>query len=192
MTACGKVPAMKAMLVALLVVLAAAAQAAEQVETPKEAVILTVGGEIAVTNRGPVDAKTDSLIAWHKLNFERAFAFDRPMLARLTQASLTLQPPELSAPATFKGPPLKEVLAAVGAASAKVTVVAVNGYEGWLAPEDIEKSDWILALEMNGQPLGIGQQGPLWLLNTRRQGEKASEDHRGHWVWAVFAIRVGN
>ena len=112
------------------------------------------------------------------------------MLARLTQASLTLQPPELSAPATFKGPPLKEVLAAVGAANGKVTVVAVNGYEGWLAPEDIAKSDWILALELNGQPLGLGQQGPLWLLNTRGQGETAS-DHRGHWVWAVFAIRVG-
>ena len=44
------------------------------------------------------------------------------MLARLTQASLTLQPPELSAPATFKGPPRTEVLAAVGAANGKVTL----------------------------------------------------------------------
>jgi hypothetical protein len=176
----------------LIAVSGYAAQAADQIETPKEAVILTLGGNIAVTNRASVDAKIDSLLAWHKLNFERAFAFDRPMLARLTQASLTLQPPELAAPATFKGPLLKEVLAAVGAASGnKITAVAVNGYEGWLAPEDIE-SDWILALEMNGQPLGLGQQGPLWLLNTRAQGETASADHRGHWVWAVFAIRVGD
>ena len=98
---------MRSLLVLLVLLFAPTVEAAEQIEMPKEAVILTVGGDIAVTNRGPVDVKTDSLLAWHKLNFERAFAFDRPMLARLTQASLTLQPPELSAPATFKGPPLK-------------------------------------------------------------------------------------
>ena len=58
----------------------------------------------------------------------------------------------------------------------KITVVAVNGFSGWLMPEDVDKSDWILALEADGVPLGIGQQGPLWLINTRAEGEKPGED----------------
>jgi hypothetical protein len=194
MTACGKVTAMKAILVALLGMLCApVAHAADQIETPKEAVILTVGGDIAVTNREPFDPDRDSLLNRYKVAFERGFAFDRPMLVRLKQGSVTVQPPEYAAPANFTGPLLKEVLAAVGAASGKkLTILAVNGYEGWLAPEEIEASDWILALEMNGAPLGLGQQGPLWLLNTRAQGEKASDDRRGHWVWAVMYLRVGD
>ena len=40
-------------------------------------------------------------------------------------------------------------------------------------------------------PLGIGQQGPLWLINTRAEGEKPGEDGRGRWVYAVFYMRVG-
>lgn len=188
------VPAMRPIIIAFLMVVgASAAQAADQVEAPKEAVILTVGGNIAVTNRGPLDAKQDSLLDRYKVTFERGFAFDRPMLARLKQGSVTVQPPEFSRPATFKGPLVKEVLAAVGAASGKkVTILAVNGYEGWLGPEDIATSDWILALEADGKPLGLGQQGPLWLLNTRGPDDKAADDHHGHWVWAVMYIGVGD
>jgi hypothetical protein len=49
----------------------------------------------------------------------------------------------------------------------------------------------LLALEADGVPLGIGQQGPLWLINTRAEGEKPGDDGRGCWVWAVFYMRVG-
>ena len=44
-----------------------------------------------------------------------------------------------------------------------------------MTPDDIDRSDWILALEADGVPLGIGQQGPLWLINTRAEGEKPGE-----------------
>ena len=73
----------------------------------------------------------------------------------------------------------------------KITFVAVDGFTGWLSPEDVDRSDWILALEADGVPLGIGQQGPLWLINTRAEGEKPGDDGRGRWVWAVFYMRVG-
>ena len=66
-----------------------------------------------------------------------------------------------------QGPLLREVLGHVEAAKVKISFTAVNGYTGWLTPDDIDLSDWILALEVNGVPLGIGQQGPLWLINTR-------------------------
>ena len=186
---------MKTIIAALLLVFGAcavAAGAAEQMETPKDMVLLTVGGEIANTNRGPFDPQADSLFSRYKIDFERAFAFDRAMLLGLKQGSVTAQPNEFKQPVTFTGPLLKEVLAAVGAARARLSVVAVNNYVGWLSPEDIDSSDWILALTADGKPLDIGQQGPLWLLNTREEGEKPSEYARGHWVWAVMYLHVGD
>jgi hypothetical protein len=86
---------------------------------------------------------------------------------------------------------LREVLGRIEAAKMKITLVAVDGFTGWLSPEDVDRSDWILALEADGMPLRIGQQGPLWLINTRAEGGKPGDDGRGRWVWAVFDMRVG-
>lgn len=185
--------AMPRALLALLIGFAAfAAQAAEQMEAPKEMVLLTVAGEIANTNRGPFDADKDSIFARLNISFDRAFAFDRPMLARLKQGKVTATTTELGKAAVFTGPLLKEVLAAVGAAATKVSFVAVNNYEGYLEPEDIVTSGWILALEADGMPLGLGQQGPIWLINTRAPDDPPpNQSHRGHWVWAIFFMRVG-
>ena len=166
--------------------------AADAVETPKDMVILTVGGTIGNSNRGPLDPKRDSLFAINKIDFKRAFAFDRAMLLDLPQGTVTAQPPELDAPATFKGPLLRELLGKIEAAKLKLSFVAVNGYTGWLLPEDVDSSDWILALEVDGKPLGLGQQGPIWAINTRAEGEKPSASHRGHWVWSIFYVHVGD
>jgi len=182
-------------LLALLLGLAALpALAADEPEAPppKEMVLLTVSGLIGNTNRGPLDPHKDSLLAAQKAAFSKAFVFDRPSLRELEQGSVTAQPPELDAPATFKGPLLREVLGHVEAAKVKISFTAVNGYTGWLTPEDIDSSDWILALEMNGVPLGIGQQGPLWLINTRAADFKPTDTHEAHWVWAVFYMHVGD
>ncbi|HYJ59399.1 MAG TPA: hypothetical protein VEW64_08660 [Methyloceanibacter sp.] len=183
---------------ALLTVLAAfaaiafAAHAADQMEAPKEMTVLTVTGEIGNTNRGAFDSDKDSLFSRLNIAFDRAFAFDRPMLLRLKQGRVVAKTTELGRDAVFTGPLLKEVLAAVGAAPAKLSVVAVNNYEGWLAPEDIDGSDWILALEVDGAPLGLGQQGPIWLINTRAADFKPDDTQHAHWVWAVFYMRVGD
>jgi hypothetical protein len=193
MAACGKLCPMKSILMAFLLTLGVcAAHAADKMETPKEMVLLTVGGDIAVTNRGPFDPQADSLFSRFKIDFDRAFDFDRPMLLRLKQGSVTVQTSELGRTATFTGPFLKEVLATIGAARAKVSVIAVNGFEGWLGPEDIDSSYWILALAADGKPLGLGQQGPIWLLKPLSGDESRSEERRGHWVWAVMYMHIGD
>jgi len=183
---------MRSILIALIAALCAlSVAAAEQDRSPKEMVLLTVSGTIGESNRGPLDPKKDSLLALNKVDFKKAFAFDRPTLLALEQGTVTVQPREFDKPATFKGPLLREVLGHIEAAKLKITVVAINGYSGWIAPEDVDRSDWILALEADGVPLGIGQQGPLWLINTRAEGEKPGEDGRGRWVYAVFYMRIG-
>ena len=183
---------MRSILLAFIAALCAlSVSAAGQDRAPKDIVLLTVSGTIGESNRGPLDPKKDSLLALNKIEFNKAFAFDRPTLLALEQGTVTVQPREFDKPATFKGPLLREVLGHIEAAKLKITVVAINGFSGWLSPEDIDRSDWILAIEADGVPLGIGQQGPLWLINTRAEGEKPGEDGRGRWVYAVFYMRVG-
>jgi hypothetical protein len=181
-------------LLALLIAFAvssSAGHAVERMEGPKEMVLLTVGGNINNINRGPFNAEKDTMFARLDIGFDRAFAFDRPLLMRLKQGTVTAVTSELGKAATFTGPLLKEMLAAVGAARAKVSFIAINKYEAYLEPEDIEASDWILALEADGAPLGLGRQGPIWLINTRAPGDEPNQSHRGHWVWGVFFMRVG-
>jgi hypothetical protein len=154
-------------------------------------VLLTVGGLVGQSNRGPLDAKRDSLLAQLKADFKHGFAFDRAMLLKLPQGSVTAQPAEYDKPAVFSGPLLRDVLISIEAAKVKTSFVAADGYTGYLMPEDIDRSDWILALSVDGKPLGIGQQGPIWLINTRGEGETVGDDHRGSHVWAVVYMHIG-
>ncbi len=183
---------MKRVLAALLIaLLSLPALAADEAPAPQGMVLLTVGGFVGKPNRGPLDPKHDSLLAALKADFKHAFAFDREMLLSLPQGEVTAQPIEFDKPAKFSGPLLREVLGFIEAARVKTTFVAPDGYAGYLLPEDIDRSDWILALSADGKPLGIGQQGPLWLLNTRAEGFMVGEDHRGSHVWAVVYMHVG-
>jgi len=149
-------------LVFLLVALASLPTlAADEGPAPEGMVLLTVGGFVGKSNRGPLDPKRDSLLAGLKINFKHAFVFDRKMLLKLPQGRVTAKPPEFDKPATFSGPKLRAVLEFLEAAQVKTSFVAADGYAGYLMPEDIRSSDWILALSADGVPLGLGQQGPI-------------------------------
>jgi hypothetical protein len=183
---------MKHALAALLIfTVALPALAGDPAPAPQGMVVLIVSGAIGNTNRGPLDKKRDSMLALQKADFKSAFAFDREMLLALPQGSVTVKTNEFDGPATFSGPLLKDVLGYLEAAQVRTSFVALNGYTGWLDPEDIRSSDWILALSADGMPLGLGQQGPIWLLNMRAPDFKPNDEHHGHWVYAVFYIKVG-
>jgi len=183
---------MARVLVLFLIVLASfPASAADDASAPKDMVVLTVGGLVGKPNRGPIDAKHDSLLAVLKADFKHAFEFNRAMLKALPQGTVKAKPIELEKEATFTGPLLSEVLGFIEAAKVKTTFVAADGYTGYLLPEDIDGSDYILALEADGVPLGLGQQGPLWLLNTRAEGFTPGKDGRGSHVWALVYMHIG-
>ena len=143
---------MKSLLLALCLVLGMLpALAADEAPAPRDMVVLTVSGMIGKINRGPLDPRMQ------KVDFPKAFAFDRAMLLGLPQGTVKAQPPEFDAPATFKGPLLRELLGYLETTKVKIAFMAVDGYSGWLDPDDIDTSDWILALEADGVPLGLGQ-----------------------------------
>jgi hypothetical protein len=181
----------RALLAVALVLGLSPAIAGDELPPPKGMVVLTVSGLVGKTNRGPLDPKRDSMLALQKVEFKNAAALDRETLLSLPQGTVTVQPPEFDKPTTFSGPLLREVLGYVEAAQVRMTFVAMNGYTGWLDPNDVQSSDWILALSADGVPLGLGQQGPIWLLNTRAPDFKPDDEHHAHWVWAVFYMHVG-
>jgi len=178
-------------LLALAVVFGISAAFAGDEPPPDGMTVLTASGLVGKTNRGPLDPKRDSMLALQKVDFKNAAALDRETLLSLPQGTVTVQPPEFDKPTTFSGPLLREVLGYVEAAQVRTTFVAMNGYTGWLDPNDVQSSDWILALSADGVPLGLGQQGPIWLLNTRAPDFKPDDEHHAHWVWAVFYMHVG-
>jgi hypothetical protein len=167
------------------------AQAAGEAQTPRDMVLLTVGGLVGNSNRGPLDAKRDVVLAKYKVAFKNAFAFDRAMLLALPQAKVTAQPEGFAKPATFAGPGLRDLLEFLEAVKAKVRFMAIDGFSGWLAPEDIGGADWILALSADGVPLGLGQEGPIWLVKSGAQETNAEDPAHGDWVWGVFYIHIG-
>ena len=111
---------MRSIFLALIAALCAlSVSAAEQDRAPKDMVLLTVSGTIGESNRGALDPKKDSLLALNKIEFNKAFAFDRPTLVALEQGTVTVHPREFDKPATFKGPLLREVLGHIEAAKLK-------------------------------------------------------------------------
>ncbi len=129
--------------------------------------LLTVAGAIGQSNRGPLDAGFDQLLAKHGARFERAWQFDAAMLARLP--SVTIRPTlEYDAkPHRLSGPLLSAVVGAAGvAADASATLVlhAVDGYAVAVKMADADRYRMIVATALDGVPLSLGGLGPLWAL----------------------------
>lgn len=156
----------------------------------KGAVVLTVAGNIAKSNRGPTRGKRDGFLKYQDISFEKAFTFDRAMLDALKQGTVNAQPPQYSAPAVFTGPFLSEVLARVGAEKdASIEARALDGYVSELSAENIASRDWILATRYDGEPFALGGLGPIWLMH-KPSAIKVPEEEEQTWPWALFYIEV--
>ena len=140
------------LLIALIAAFCAlSASAADQEQAPKDMVLLTVSGTIGESNRGALDAKKDSLLAFQKIDFPKAFAFDRPMLLALEQGTVTAQPAGIRNACRLQGAaaagrprprPSREDEDHVSRPSTATPASSM--------PEEVDSSDWILALEADG------------------------------------------
>lgn len=175
--------------VTCLLMVSAAARADEA--APTGPVILTVSGEIGNSNRGPVDPFSDRFAAFHDLKFDRAYAFDREALRALGRHEVTLKRPDWPAAHRFSGPLLADVLDAAGAQGARVHALALDGYAADLDRAEIARQGALLALDMDGRPLGIGDLGPAWIVLPPDPATGALSEDDAAWVWGVWHIRVG-
>lgn len=180
-----------ALVLAAVLASAAAAAAAAVPALAAGPDLITVTGAVTQPDRPPFDAFRDAAFDHLEVSFEKAKAFDWDELNALPQAELSLRYPTWPAEVTVRGPRLRDLLAAAGATGETVTVQAADGYSADFAMADVQGKALVLALTMNGEPLGLGGRGPAWLVFPVGAVEDypGSEDDSGL-VWGVVRIDV--
>jgi len=131
----------------LFVLFSPQSHATEALAPPKGKVVLTVGGHVTLPNAGTVTT------------------FDMAMLEALPQVTMVTHTPwDGAAVVIFKGPLMRDILAAAGASGAKAKVIAINDYAVAIPTADFDKDGVILATKRNGQPMTVREKGPLWVI----------------------------
>ena len=142
----------------LVLLVAPPVAAQEALPMPEGEPLLTVTGEISVTNQ------------------DEAAVFDRAMLESMETVTFTTSTIWTEGPQTFTGVPLSELMEAVGATGSSMKATAINDYA-----VDIPREDWvqdgpILAYLNDGEEMPVRDKGPLWVvypydLNASYQSE---------------------
>lgn len=132
---------------ALAVALALVSPAlAEDLPAPQGDVILTVSGNIAVTN---ADGKA---------------LFDDKMLAALGTVDIETTTIWTEGRHRFTGVPLKALTDRLGITEGRLMMTAINDYLIEIPVSDAVEGGPILAFAMDGEVMSVRDKGPLWLL----------------------------
>jgi|HigsolmetaAR204D_1030405.scaffolds.fasta_scaffold02402_4 hypothetical protein len=150
-----------------------AASAAEPLPAPSGEVILTITGDIGVTNAAD------------------RVEFDREMLEGLGLVQVETSTSWTEGVQSFEGVPASVVLDAVEANGTTVTAVALNDYKVQIPISDFRDYPVILALNMNGQALRIRDKGPIWIVYPRDDYPELAVDAMDQrWIWQVKELHV--
>ena len=120
--------------------------AGEPLPTPKGKIILSVSGNISITNR------------------DQAAAFDLDMLKALGVTKVTTSTTWTEGVSVFEGVLLRDILARVNAQGEALTASALNDYATEVPIEDARKCPVILAFSRDGKMLSVREKGPLWIV----------------------------
>lgn len=163
----------RAMVLLATLFLPVAVEAAEPLPLPSGPVILTVTGNIGVTN-----------------NADGA-AFDRQMLFDLGTTVISTSTPWTDGVHTFSGVLVRSVLERVGAQGSVVRASALNEYVVDIPLADFRDHDVILAMEMNGEEMQVSDKGPIWIVYPRDDVPVLQNTllHE-RWVWQLKALNV--
>jgi len=153
-------------------------------------VLLTVTGDIAEPNRGPVDPDFDKLFIFNEVNFDKAREFDLGSLEKLPQATVHADFPKGGAATEFTGPLLKDVLESAGAQGDMVTVQAMDGYAVEVPMQELIDKGAVVALARDGKALGIGSFGPTQIVFPRSERPELADMPDDWWIWQIYHISV--
>jgi hypothetical protein len=162
-----------------------------ELAAPQGPVVLTVVGDVANSNRGPMDPAVDRFLEYHSQKFDKAAAFDLQMLEGLGMEARSFKLEGLPGVQELEGPPLDAVLKAAGAQPGQISILGLDGFEVQFDDKTIEAHDWIVAVKRNGAYLGIGGFGPAWVAFSPAAADQvATDDENQMWPYQVFLIRV--
>ena len=150
--------------------------------------LLTISGDIEKTNRAPFTEDNHGMFAHHEITFDKGFQFDRDMLAALPQTDVDEQNP--TSVGTYSGPLLTDILDHVGASSDRVVLTGLDGFAAEFNRDELDMYKPIIAIDRDGQPLAIGEFGPVKLSFPRTGDAETDKQLRSQAVWALFHISV--
>ncbi|HWA44546.1 MAG TPA: molybdopterin-dependent oxidoreductase [Hypericibacter adhaerens] len=129
-----------------LLVCLAVATPALALDPPAGKVVLTIRGNVAQTNAAD------------------GARLDMAMLESLPQQELTVHTPWYPQPVTLTGPLLRDVLSLVGATGQELKASAIDDYTVEIPISDTQDYDVIVATKMNGKPMAVRDNGPLFVM----------------------------
>lgn len=160
-------------LLGLTLLLSAASPWAQALDAAKGKVLLTISGAIGEKNQGDLAV------------------FDAALLDRFKVYSITTVTPWYEGAKTFKGPRLKDVLAAVGAKGQKLHIKALNDYATVVPIADAEQWGVVMARSIDDKPLTVREKGPLFLIYPFDQNPELKNDiFYNRCAWQMASIRV--
>jgi hypothetical protein len=146
---------------------------AQSLGSPSGDVLLTVTGDIAVTNAG------------------NTAVFDRAMLESLPVVEFTTTTTWTEGPQTFTGVGLHDLLDTLGVEEGTLRAAAVNDYAVDIPVTDAVEGGPIVAYLLNGEPMSVRDKGPLWIVypyDAKR--EYRSEVIYSRSIWQLDLIEV--
>ena len=159
--------------------------------------LLTITGDIAHSNRGPLDPALDQMMHKHQVTFAKAWAFDYASLLALPPVTIRPTLEYDGKPHTLRGPLLTDVLARAGATVGARTILvlrAVDGYNVELPVAQARARRFIVATHIDGNPMPLGGLGPLWAVyDADRVAEMAALPLPQRFAacpWALYHVEV--
>ncbi len=160
---------------------------AQQVDGP---VILTISGNVANPNRGPVDPAVDQFFVYSEAEFSEATQFDYASLQKLQWLKTNADFPKNGDVQQFEGPLLADVLKVAGAKGEMVTMTALDGYAIEVKMQDLIDQGAVLALKRNGRPFAVGDYGPTQIVFPRAERADLKDMPDDNWIWSIYHIQV--
>ncbi len=147
--------------------------AGEPLPAPEGRAILTVEGEIGVSNRNG------------------AAVFDREMLRAVGWRQVDTYTPFGESRESFAGVPLAALLERLRAEGVEIEARALNDYAVTIPVEHAERHDVLLALERNGEVMSVRQRGPIWIIYPSDVPVHDEERyHASLMVWQLHKLTV--
>lgn len=149
--------------------------AADALPAPEGRVVLTVTGNIDVTNT--VDG--------------RSAEFDLEMLAALEQHAFDTETPWTEGHHLYQGVLLRDLLERVGANGERVRASALNDYHHDIEMYELRQEPFLLATHRDGVPLTVRHKGPVWIMLPLSENPQYNRKrYFDMLVWNLTALNV--
>lgn len=164
-------------------------------------VVLTVSGQGIEPNRGGLDAARDRMLVQHGNRFDAAWSCSLDAIASLQEHRMRIRIEYDEAMHELGGPRLETVLQAACIDIARamrdghwITMQAIDGYRVQMPLVHAMRWGFLVATQMDGQPLFTGGLGPLWgIYDAQAIAELADTPFKSRFAkaaWGLYYIHI--